>query len=184
MEFDFRPLEKPQALAILDWHYPAPYDFYDFRQENRQADLYDFLDPQNAFFAILNCDDELEGYCSFGSDGQVPGGSYRDQALDIGMGIRPDRIGQGRGSSYARAVADYGVQCYQMTQLRVTIATFNQRAQRVWRSLGFEPIETFYKTDTHKEFVVMVGVVESGSLLCYYLDNARFQDGLNFRCNH
>ena len=45
MEFEFRPLEKPHALAILGWQYPAPYDFYNFREDNRQADLHDFLDP-------------------------------------------------------------------------------------------------------------------------------------------
>ncbi|MEM0980636.1 MAG: hypothetical protein AAGH78_10200 [Cyanobacteria bacterium P01_H01_bin.58] len=93
MELAFRPLEKPHTLEILDWRYPSPYDFYNFGQENCQADLCDFLNPQNAFFAILNSDGELEGYCSFGQDGRVPGGNYRDQALDIGMGIRPDRTG-------------------------------------------------------------------------------------------
>ena len=45
MEFEFRPLEKPHALAILGWQYPAPYGFYNFREDNRQADLHDFLDP-------------------------------------------------------------------------------------------------------------------------------------------
>lgn len=158
MECVFCPLEEPHALAILDWHYPAPYDFYNFRPENRELDLGDFLNPQHAFFAILNCDGELEGYCSFGSDGRVPGGNYSDQALDIGMGIRPDLVGRGQGRSYAQAVADYGVQCYQMTTLRVTIATFNQRAQRVWRSLDFKSVETFHKANSHEQFVIMVGI--------------------------
>lgn len=158
-EFEFRSLEKHQATAILTWQYPAPYDVYNFKENNRQADLSYLLDPQNAFFAILNQHGQLDGYCSFGADGQVPGGDYSDQALDIGMGIRPDLTGQGNGKRYATAVAHYGAQRYQIRQLRVTIAAFNQRAQHVWRSLGFEPVETFYKTDSKDKFIVMTGSI-------------------------
>lgn len=154
------PLEPPHALDILGWRYPPPYDVYNARPENHQAELWHLLNPQNAFFAILNRDGELEGYGSFGPDGQVPGGDYRDPALDIGMGIRPDLTGQGKGRHYARAVAWYGAQHYQPEQLRVTIAAFNQRAQRVWRSLGFKPVETFCKPNSDQGFVVMVRAME------------------------
>ncbi|MBT9316199.1 GNAT family N-acetyltransferase [Leptothoe spongobia] len=156
MEFKFCPLTKNYALAILAWQYPAPYDVYNFKENNLQADLPYLLEPQHAFFAILNQQGELEGYCSFGSDGRVPGGDYSEPALDIGMGIKPDLIGQGNGKHYAMAVARYGIQRYQATQLRVTIAGFNQRAQRVWQSLEFQTVELFYKTGSREKFIVMV----------------------------
>ncbi|MEM9907535.1 MAG: GNAT family N-acetyltransferase [Cyanobacteria bacterium P01_D01_bin.44] len=163
MEFEFQSLEKRHALAILSWRYPAPYDVYNFDPENHQANLCYLLDPKNAFFAILNRQGELEGYCSFGTDGQVPGGNYSAQALDIGMGIRPDWVGKGRGKMYVSAVARYGTQRYQPRQLRVTIAAFNQRAQRVWQKLGFEPVEMFEKIEdgerSGKNFIVMMGRV-------------------------
>ncbi len=114
------------------------------------------LDSKNAFWAILNLQEELEGYCSFGPDGRVLGGGYSDKSLDIGMGIRPDLIGQGRGKYYAQAVAEYGAYQYGMQQLRVTIAGFNKRAQRVWDRLGFEQVQKFVKTNSADEFVVMV----------------------------
>jgi len=113
------------------------------------------LDLENAFYAILNLEEELEGYCSFGSDGQVPGGNYRIEALDIGMGIRPDLTGQGYGEQYAQAVVQYGVERYGAQKLRVTIAKFNQRAQRVWEKLGFEQIAEFAKIGSGKKFVIM-----------------------------
>ncbi|MEM8809231.1 MAG: GNAT family N-acetyltransferase [Cyanobacteria bacterium P01_G01_bin.38] len=163
MEFEFQSLKKRHALAILSWRYPAPYDVYNFAPETHQADLRYLIDPKNAFFAILNRQGELEGYCSFGADGQVPGGNYSAQALDLGMGIRPDLVGQGRGKAYVLAVARYGTQRYQTRQLRVTIAAFNQRAQRVWQKLGFEPVETFEKIEdgesSGKKFIVMIGRV-------------------------
>ena len=156
MRLTFRPLEKKHALTILNWRYPSPYDYYNFNADTFQADLCYLLDSKNAFFAILNFQGELEGYCSFGSDGQVPGGDYSAEALDIGMGIRPDLTGLGRGKQYAQAVAQYGANRYGAKQLRVTIAAFNQRAQRVWRQLGFEQVETFVKLGGGEEFVVMI----------------------------
>ena len=135
------------------------------------------LDKKNAFFALLNLQRQLEGYCSFGSDGQVLGGCYSTQALDIGMGIKPDLVGRGRGKLYAQAVARYGINLYLVEQLRVTVAqfkrdlrklgkpqpasSFNKRAQRVWQQLGFEQVEKFVKVGTKEEFVIMTCAVSS-----------------------
>lgn len=155
MRLTFRPLEKEHALAILNWRYALPYDCYNFNTDTIQEDLCYLLDPENAFYAILNPQGELEGYCSFGSDGQVPGGNYGVEALDIGMGIRPDLIGQGHGEEYAQAVVKYGADRYGAQKLRVTIAAFNKRAQRVWGRLGFEQVEAFVKIGSEEKFVIM-----------------------------
>lgn len=159
MKLTFLPVNQKHAIAILNWRYPFPYDRYNFNPDNFREDLYNLLDDKNAFFAISNLRGELEGYCTFGSDGRVPGGRYNNEALDIGMGIRPDLVGHGRAKSYAMAVARYGVNQYQTKQLRVTIAEFNQRAQRVWKQLGFEQIERFIKIGTQEQFVIMTRAV-------------------------
>jgi [ribosomal protein S18]-alanine N-acetyltransferase len=159
VRFTFRQLEKEHALAILNWRYTSPYDYYNFDADTIQEDLRYLLDSKNAFCAILNLQGELEGYCSFGSDGQVPGGEYSSEALDIGMGIRPDLVGQGRGRQYAQAVVRYGANQYGAQQLRVTIAEFNKRAQRVWEQLGFEQVEKFVKIGSEEEFVIMAYAV-------------------------
>ena len=93
------------------------------------------------------------------SDAQVSGGYYSSDALDIGMGIRPDLTGQGLGKLYAQAVAGYGANRYGAKHLQVTIAVFNQRAQRVGKQLGFEQVETFIKLGGEEEFVVMTCAV-------------------------
>jgi ribosomal-protein-alanine N-acetyltransferase len=159
VSFTFRQLEKEHALAILNWRYTPPYDYYNFDADTIQEDLRYLLDSKNAFCAILNLKGELEGYCSFGSDGQVPGGEYSSEALDIGMGIRPDLVGQGRGRQYAQAGVRYGTSQYGAQRLRVTIAEFNKRAQRVWEQLGFEQVEKFVKIGSEEEFVIMAYAV-------------------------
>src|SRR3984957_21133539 len=80
------------AADILSWRYPAPYDYYDVTD----GDLGYYLDPATGFFAVL-ADGEFIGFRSFGPDGQVPGGTYDDSALDTGGGLRPELIGLGRG---------------------------------------------------------------------------------------
>ena len=159
MRLTFQYLEREHALAILTWRYTFPYDYYNFDADAIQEDLPYLLDSKNAFFAILNLQGELEGYCSFGLDGQVPGGDYSAEALDIGIGIRPDLVGHGRGKQYAQAVVRYGVNQYGAQRLRVTIAKFNKRAQRVWKQLGFEQVEKFIKIGSGEEFVVMAYAV-------------------------
>lgn len=151
----FRALEKDDALAILNWHYAPPYDYYNRDTATIQEDLCYLLESENAYYAILNPQGELEGYCSFGSDAQVPGGDYRLQALDIGMGIRPDLTGQGQGGQFVQSVMKYGAERYGAQKLRVTIAKFNKRAQRVWEKLGFELVGEFIKIGSEEKFVIM-----------------------------
>lgn len=155
VRFTFRALEKDDALAILNWRYALPYDYYNSVTATIQEDLCYLLEPENAYYAILNSQGELEGYCSFGADAQVPGGDYGLQALDIAMGIRPDLTGQGQGGQFAQSVIKYGAERYGAQKLRVTIAKFNQRAQRVWEKLGFERVGEFVKIGSEEEFVIM-----------------------------
>ncbi|WP_204141327.1 GNAT family N-acetyltransferase [Halomicronema sp. CCY15110] len=162
MELQIKPLEINHGREILNWRYSYPYDIYNF-QGDIEHGLANLLAPDNAFFAILNLQGVLEGYCSFGADGQVPGGDYRAAGLDIGMGIRPDLTGKGNGKFYAQAVVDYEIEHFQSEQLRVTIADFNQRAQRVWRKVGFEPAKAFYKTGTENKFVILCRILERQS---------------------
>jgi ribosomal-protein-alanine N-acetyltransferase len=159
VQLTFCQLEKEHALVIINWHYSSPYDYYNLDADTIQKNLHYLIDAKNDFWAILNLQGELEGYCSFGADGQVPGGDYSAEALDIGMGIRPDLVGQGRGKQYAQAVVQHGMSQYRVQRLRVTIAEFNKRAQRVWAQLGFEQAEKFIKIGSGEEFVVMTCTV-------------------------
>lgn len=99
------------------------------------------------------------GFCSFGEDGQVHGGDYNVPALDIGMGVCPDLIGKGRGICYIEAVLNFAHKEFNPSMYRVTIATFNQRALRVWYEAGFHPINTFESKSQGVTFVILVKTV-------------------------
>lgn len=97
-------------------------------------------------------------YCSFGQDGQVTDGDYRDEALDVGMGVRPDLTGQGKGVEYANAVLEFADSLLKPKVFRVTIAAFNKRAIRVWQKLEFEYQQSFERKSDGMQFIILVRV--------------------------
>ena len=155
MNLTFIPINETYASAILHWHYDAPYDLYNLSPDDADEHISEFLDPENGYYAILNEENDFLAYCCFGPDAWVPGGDYSSQALDIGMGVRPDLTGQGQGLIYAQAVLDFGAQTFSPTQFRVTVAQFNKRALRVWEKAGFQEKQRFQKEQTDMNFVVL-----------------------------
>lgn len=154
MNIKFTPMDRDNAAEIVRWHYEPPYDIYDL--DDSEESIQYALDPDNCLYAMQDIDDELVGFCSFGRDAQVPGGDYNRAALDIGMGIRPDLTGQGLGAKFVASVLAFARDEFSPTYARVTIAGFNQRAQRVWGANGFQYKQTFIHKKTKREFVVLV----------------------------
>jgi [ribosomal protein S18]-alanine N-acetyltransferase len=132
------PMTAAYAADIATWRYPAPYDCYDMTD----ADPAFLASPESGYFALTD-ETGLIGFRSFGADGQVPGGEYDDAALDTGGGLRPDLTGKGLGREAIRTGLDFGQQVFRPRAFRVTVATFNVRAQRVIAALGFRQTGTF-----------------------------------------
>ena len=132
----YSPVDEASAREFLTWKYDPPYEVYNYAPENFDKDLVYTLDPKNNIYCMYH-DDKLIGYCSFGRDAQVPGGDYSEDALDIGMMIKPELTSQGMGSSYVASVIQYALAEYKPKRLRVTIMASNLRARRVWEKNGF-----------------------------------------------
>jgi [ribosomal protein S18]-alanine N-acetyltransferase len=126
------------AAEVVTWRYPPPYDSNDMTGADP-----DFLaDPASGFFALTD-ETGLIGFRSFGPDGQVPGWTYDDSALDTGGGLRPDLTGRGLGRQAIATGLEFGQRRFGPPAFRVTIATYNVRAQRVVEALGFRNIGSF-----------------------------------------
>jgi [ribosomal protein S18]-alanine N-acetyltransferase len=152
----FRPMDAEGARTVLAWRYPAPYDLYHVTLTDAELpSAVAFLsDAANAYYRMDRAG-ELEAFCCYGLDAQVEGGDYRADALDLGLGVRPDLTGRGQGAHYAQAVVRFGVQTYAPVGLRVTIAAFNQRAQRAWQKVGFIQRQEFLAPASGRPFVVL-----------------------------
>lgn len=147
------------ARIMASWQYPEPYAIYTLPSPPSEEEMAYYLDPAMAYHEILDESGALVGFCSFGEDGQVPGGDYRDDALDLGMGMRPDLTGQGLGKRFALAVVNFACSHYAPPQLRVTIAAFNTRAQRLWQGLGFQPTLHFASKVNNSPFIIFTRAV-------------------------
>jgi [ribosomal protein S18]-alanine N-acetyltransferase len=156
MKLTIQPLTDAQIREFSGWQYDGPYALYNMTGENEAEQLAFFQNPANGYFAIVDEAGTLLGFCNFGADAQVPGGDYGDDAIDVGIGIRPDLTGQGRGAAYTQAVLAFAQAHYPGQALRVTIAAFNQRAQRVCEKHGFEVVDKFERAVDKRPFFIMI----------------------------
>lgn len=155
MPFNFTPITESDARQMLMWQYQEPYGIYNADPEEIEESIHqDFLQPAYHYHSIRNEAGELIGYCSFNGDAQVKGGDYSAEALDIGAGMRPDLTGQGYGAVFLAAILGFARQTFAPHTFRLTIVSWNDRAQRMAQSAGFRHEQTFMNpNDT--EFVIL-----------------------------
>jgi len=155
VKISYRPVDETSAREFVGWQYDPPYNIYNCPPDQFEKIVQYNIDSENNVYAMFNERDELDGYCSYGRDAQVPGGDYSAEALDIGMMIKPELTGQGLGTTFAEEVTRNGVHKYSPKILRVTIAAFNKRAMRVWEKNGFQQTQTFIRDGGGMDFVIM-----------------------------
>jgi RimJ/RimL family protein N-acetyltransferase len=155
-EFAFQPMDEVSARAIHTWRHESPYDIYNANPEAADAFAEALLDPRFAYYAITSPRDDLVGYCCFGLDARVPGGNYVADALDVGLGMRPDLTGQGRGPGFFAAILDFARQTFAPRAFRLTVATFNQRALKVYERAGFRVVQAFRRSTDGLAFSVLM----------------------------
>ncbi len=164
----FTPLDEAGVEEILRWRYTGELAVYGFDTPDpvaRAEEKRDLLDPANQYHAARSVTGELVGFCCFGPDAQVPGGDYREPALDVGLGLRPDLVGQGLGLPFLNAILNFARSEASPSRFRLTVAAFNRRAVRVYERAGFETVARFERKPpngqgTGMEFLVMVRPVE------------------------
>lgn len=139
------PLQEDHARQILEWEYDPPYDFYNPPKSAIDPEVYvkEFLNRDLHFHAVMGSENRLIGFCSFGRDGQVPGGTYTDDALDIGLGMKPSFTGQGLGPTFFEAIVNHARIFFNPSAIRLTVADFNERAMTLYKRFGFKETDCF-----------------------------------------
>lgn len=127
----FYVMSLPQDLALEianQWQYPSPYDFYSV---SSQLETYtQIITPEargDRFFAVIR-NAALMGYF------QV---EQVDKELSLHLGMKPSLMGQGNGRAFYQTIEDYIVEHYHPEQLSLSVAICNQRAQALFRAVGF-----------------------------------------------
>lgn len=152
-------MDMAAAKIISNWSYEEPYSIYSFDGSDECiAEL-----MNDFYFHVLNDSEELVGYVCYGYAALVPAGfnagAYgRNDVVDIGLGMRPDLCGRGIGTALLKAGLDYGKELFNNGKFRLTVATFNKRAIKVYEKTGFSKENTFVKefAEGSMEFQTMV----------------------------
>jgi [ribosomal protein S18]-alanine N-acetyltransferase len=129
-ELRIRPLRQEEAEAIAEWRYPEPYSFYDWTAD--PDDLRELLDAArrgDAYWAARDEANELVGYFDFKPKDE--------QTVEIGLGLRPDLTGRGLGGSFLAAGLDFARTRFAPSRFVLSVATFNERAIKVYEREGF-----------------------------------------------
>jgi [ribosomal protein S18]-alanine N-acetyltransferase len=132
-----RPLQRSDAEAVASWAYQGPWSIYDSRPGDALISAEAGYDA-----AVVDDDGSLVGYLCVGQEARVPGLAEAEGVLDIGVGMRPDLVGQGRGRSFGTVVLEYLRERYGDQPLRAVIQSWNERSLRLARNLGFRDAGT------------------------------------------
>jgi ribosomal-protein-alanine N-acetyltransferase len=139
------PMTEEAARAVLAWRYAGIYAFYNADTHDLHDGLREMLD--GSYYAATGDQGTLVGFFCFGAPAQVPGGHlhglYTDDALDIGLGMRPDLTGRRLGREFLTAGLDFARQRFAPATFRLAVAAFNQRAIRLYEKVGFQAVTTF-----------------------------------------
>lgn len=135
MTMRVRDLTPADLDDIAGWRYDDRWAVYDSDGP---------LDPELGYWAVVEGSSENErlvGFGCLGEDARVPGLPEADGVLDVGVGMRPDLVGQGRGPEFATTVLDFA-HARGATRLRAVVQDWNIRSLRLVERLGFVRVGT------------------------------------------
>ena len=156
MQLLIREMNHDAAVEILQWTYPRPYDFYN--GECDEESLNEMLD--GSYHIVQDEETQLIGFFCIGHSAKVPmgavSGAYSEDLIDIGIGMKPEMTGQGFGSIFFKFILEYIENKFKKVPIRLTVATFNQRAIHLYKKSGFVPGVKFANGSV--EYITMIKV--------------------------
>ncbi|MFC4560122.1 GNAT family N-acetyltransferase [Virgibacillus kekensis] len=147
-------MNEKMAQEALNWRYEKPYDFYN--NETTDEAMAEMLD--GTYYGIINKDNTLVGFFCTGRSAQVPAGHefgvYEDDYVDLGLGMNPELTGKGNGYDFSSFIVDHIRKVFTDTPIRLSVATFNERAIHLYEKLGFVKKDEFSAASS--DFITMV----------------------------
>jgi ribosomal-protein-alanine N-acetyltransferase len=160
VNFDFQPMDLRSALSIVEWEYPPPYEEYNLY--GSPLALLRMLEGE--YFAAF-AGEVLMGFICFGRAAQLveerDHDLYQEPYLDLGLGMHPQWCSKGLGTAFVGRALEFAGQFWP-GGFRLTVASKNLRAMKVYSRLGFREVGRI-----NAGFLVMIrdnpGQAEPGS---------------------
>jgi RimJ/RimL family protein N-acetyltransferase len=122
--------------AVAHWRYSGRWSIYDQSDGNQMAaaDVTE-VDGHRAIVAVD--DGTLVGFYCVGIEALVPGVESDDEMIDLGVGMAPEFVGDGRGTAFLQAVLDDLGRVLPAKPVRALIQTWNARSLSLARRFRF-----------------------------------------------
>ena len=138
---EYRQLTDNEKREVCAWRYAGAYARYNLPPFEQAVELgYGFVDPARA-----------REYYGFFEDGALVGFAHleeKDGTPTVGVGIRPDRCGQGLGRRMMEEVWAISRRLYPGKALALEVQTWNGRAIACYRRAGFQPVGEPFTRET------------------------------------
>ena len=122
-------MKQPKAEEIANsWKYDGEYAFYDMAAD--PEDYEEIMCPNlrgNRYFSVFDNDALIGFFCV----------EQEESFIELGLGLRPDLTGHGRGSVFLEEILCYVKKRYLFESIHLDVASFNQRAIKVYKRAGF-----------------------------------------------
>lgn len=152
----FAPMTREAASAIARWEYGGDYAVYDMGGDSEDT-ISELLD--GCYFVTLDAEGNLMGFACFGVAARIPvvePFDWEDGSLDVGVGMRPDLCGRGDGTAFFSGVLAFAFERFGVRRWRLSVASWNERAIRVYRKCGFARVCTVTHAVSGVPFDVML----------------------------
>jgi len=138
--FRFRTMRWRDIGPVASWRYPGPYAYYNFDLLSlatillAQSLFGAISDP--TYFTVVDEREQIVGVFSYIW--------HARGVLEVGLAMRPDLTGQGRGLglSFVLAGLDFARKRFRPQRFYLTVAAFNNRARTVYERAGFTRVGT------------------------------------------
>lgn len=136
--FNVIPMQEEHGEQICSWAYDPPYNIYGFLPwEQMKALEIEFGDDRlrrEQYVAVLTEHGELAGFAQY-----FP----LEGVTRIGLGMRPERCGQGQGMEFVAAIVQEARRRNPENEIDLEVLTWNHRAIRVYQRAGFAIHDTY-----------------------------------------
>lgn len=139
MNYTIKKLTQSEALTIAyEWHYTPPYDFYDMEADEEDLAMFIDAEKRGESHFSLHASSKLVGFFSVGEENEKTG--------VLGLGMHPDMTGKGESKHFLQSILAYIKAHYDYDTLSLSVATFNARAIKAYKNVGFKKKSTFMQT--------------------------------------
>ena len=132
-KYEFRRVSENDVKDMLTWKYEGIYSFFDNDFSEGKINYVKSFPMDDNVYAIYNNKNQLVGYCAF----------YLKDKVSFSIQMRPSLTSKGMGKEFLQAILDFAKEKYNLKNIELSVLKFNERAIRLYKSLGFKVTDEF-----------------------------------------